>query len=390
MASNAKIPGAAFMKRSRWKYYLSIIGLVIISLTLIFVNYLSQKLKKAEETIVELRAKAYETIDEKGLDEDVTIEAFILEKAEGIPIIITNSKDEVQEGNNFGTRNNDLPYLSKVVERLKRQDFEPIEVDNFRVYYKNSKYYTLLVYFPLIQFFLLAAFITLGYIGFSAARRSEQNQVWVGMAKETAHQLGTPISAIVAWIEYLKELAGENEEQQEIIKELSNDVNRLNLIADRFSKIGSAPKLDKINIYEELEKCKNYMAKRASRKVVFDFPDIQLPPKFVNINPHLFDWVIENLLRNALDAMKGEGKIAAKVEEDQDYVTVHISDTGSGIPSNKLKTVFQPGYTTKTRGWGLGLSLAKRIVEIYHKGKIFVSQSQINKGTTFTIKLPRA
>ena len=390
MADRFNIPRDVFLKKSRWKYYLAVTGVIIVLLTLIFVTYLAQILKEGEEAKVELSRLAYQEFAASENDEDVTLETMIFEFAKDIPIIITDLNDKVDIARNFGARNDDIDYLEKVVENLKKKEFEPITVGPQKIYFKNSLYYNLLIYFPYIQFLLLASFIALGYFGFSATRKSEQNQVWVGMAKETAHQLGTPISAIVAWIEYLKELAGANEEQQEIIHELSNDVDRLNLIADRFSKIGSAPKLELVNIIEELERSKDYMAKRASRNVVFDFPSADQNEYLVKINSHLFNWVIENLLRNALDAMDGTGKISAKVDDMDDSVAIHISDTGSGIPAKKIKTVFQPGYTTKTRGWGLGLSLAKRIVEDYHQGKIFVSDSQLNKGTTFTIKLPKA
>ena len=211
------------------------------------------------------------------------------------------------------------------------------------------------------------------------------------MAKETAHQLGTPISAIVAWIEHLKLLREGDEETQEILGELRNDVSRLELIADRFSKIGSAPKLEPIDVYEELDKCRAYMQRRASRKIAFEFPAPgNQPAKPIRINPHLFDWVVENLLRNALDAMESSGKISAEVYDDADYIYIDISDTGKGIPAGKHKTVFQPGYTTKKRGWGLGLSLAKRIVEEYHSGKIFVKRSEEGQGTTFTIQMPKS
>jgi signal transduction histidine kinase len=209
------------------------------------------------------------------------------------------------------------------------------------------------------------------------------------MAKETAHQLGTPTSAIVGWIEHLRLIREEDEEVQEVIGELENDVHRLGLIADRFSKIGSSPELQPIDIYDELEKSRVYMEKRAPRKVSFDFPGIAQAPLLVYINPPLFDWVVENLLRNALDAMEGKGKLTAEIYHDQDNVYVDISDTGKGIPANKFKTVFQPGYTTKKRGWGLGLSLAKRIIEEYHSGKIFVKRSEEGHGATFTIQLPK-
>jgi signal transduction histidine kinase len=244
-------------------------------------------------------------------------------------------------------------------------------------------------YFPFVQFVLIAAFVAFGYMGFSSARRAEQNRVWVGMAKETAHQLGTPISAIVAWIEHLKLIREPDEEVQEVVGELRNDVSRLELIADRFSKIGSAPKLEPINIYEELDQCRAYMQRRASRKTAFNFPPADSPEKLVYINSHLFDWVVENLLRNALDAMEGKGSITADIYDDQDYVYADFTDTGKGIPDSKFKTVFRPGYTTKKRGWGLGLSLAKRIIEEYHNGKIFVKRSEEGEGTTFTIQLPK-
>ncbi len=392
MAKRINIPKDVFFQKSRWKFYLTIIGLVIIVLTLIFVNFLAQKLKDGEIARAELSQRAYEsTAKDDNLNRDITLEYEIINRTNDIPIIVTNLSDEVIQGRNFGTRDNDLDYLTKQVEKLKKQGVKPISFESQKVYYKNSRYYTLLVYFPLFQFLLLMAFIGLGYLGFSTAQKSEQNQVWVGMAKETAHQLGTPISAIMAWIEHLKEMTSSNDpDQQEIITELTNDVNRLNLIADRFSKIGSAPELNKINVYEELDKCRAYMEKRAPRKVNFDFPNNDSGQSFVNINPPLFDWVIENLLRNALDAMEGKGEISAAISEDDDYVIIDITDTGKGIPANKFRTVFQPGFTTKSRGWGLGLSLAKRIIELYHKGKIFVKSSQLNEGTTFTIKLPKA
>ncbi len=180
-----------------------------------------------------------------------------------------------------------------------------------------------------------------------------------------------------------------DEETLEIVSELENDVSRLELVADRFSKIGSAPKMEEINVFEELEKCRAYMQRRAPRKMVFEFPDPKSEPIIVKINPPLFDWVVENLLRNALDAMDGKGKISAIIYEESGFVNIDITDTGKGIPSSKFKTVFQPGYTTKKRGWGLGLSLTKRIIENYHLGKIFVKKSIIDEGTTFTIKLPK-
>ena len=280
-----------------------------------------------------------------------------------------------------------------MVDHQRKAGIQPIVFERFgieqQIFIRQSRLATLVTYFPLVMLLMLASFMGFGYVILSSSRKQEQNQVWVGMAKETAHQLGTPISAIVAWIEHLKSDENGGLDKQEILDELTNDVGRLELIADRFSKIGSSPNLEKTDIYDQLAESKDYMQKRASRRVKFDFPDQNGSPLYVNINAHLFNWVVENLLRNSLDAMGGEGLIKAEVNEDDQFVTIDISDTGKGIPSSNQKMVFQPGFTTKKRGWGLGLSLAKRIIENYHEGKIFVKKSEPNVGTTFTIKLPR-
>ena len=297
----------------------------------------------------------------------------------------------IEAARNFGEKlDTNLVYLQGQLDAIIASGQEPISGGGAKVYYKNSILLSLLKYFPLVQILLIVAFIAFGYFAFSSARRSEQNQVWAGMAKETAHQLGTPISAIIGWIEHLKTMWEEDEPTQEVLQELTNDVKRLDLIADRFSKIGSAPTLEPVNIYEQLEICRIYMQRRSPRKVVFNFPGTDQVEKIVHINRHLFDWVIENLLRNALDAMDGTGAIDCLVKHEKGFVVINISDTGEGIPPSKFKTVFQPGYSTKKRGWGLGLSLAKRIIESYHSGRIFVQESVLNKGTTFTIKLPKA
>jgi signal transduction histidine kinase len=238
-----------------------------------------------------------------------------------------------------------------------------------------------------VQGLLVGLYIALGYFLFSSSRRAEQNRVWAGMAKETAHQLGTPISAILGWIEYLKEAYADQREHLDVLNELTKDVDRLELVADRFSKIGSDPVLQQANIYNELTEVKEYLQRRSPRKVSFDFrpPGIEITAM---INKHLFAWVIENLIRNSLDAMDGKGLISCKLYKQNNYVCIDISDTGQGIPANKFKSVFKPGYSTKKRGWGLGLSLAKRIIEDYHKGKIYVKASKPFEETTFAIILP--
>jgi len=386
-----------YSRTSRWKVYLAVAGAVIVALSVVYANYLAGKLAKEEENKVRLWEYAQQQVNkledeavlaqESNCDFQVYLE--ILQSNKTIPVILTDDRGRVTDAANFGSDldSNQL-YLKRELAKMIESGATPIQGFAYSIYYKESNILKQLRYFPLIQLGLIAAFIFLGYLAFNAARRAEQNRVWAGMAKETAHQLGTPISAIIAWIEHLRAI--QTEETEDILNELRSDVDRLELIAERFSKIGSAPKLEPINVYPEIEKSFIYMQRRASRRVVFEFEhaaDNQLP--LLHINAPLFDWVLENLLRNALDAMDGKGKIAAEVYEDAEFAYIDISDTGKGIAPNKLKTVFQPGYSTKKRGWGLGLSLTKRIIEEYHGGKIYVKKSVENEGTTFTIKLPK-
>jgi len=376
-----------YAKKSRWKLYLFLVAMVILAISTLYTNHIATKLAQGERDKADLWAKTMEEMQDvtADMDEDLTLELELTRNPE-MPIIMVNEKGKISEAINFS----DDADLDAELKKMKNSGILPIEGTGYArfTYYKHSPTLTLLTYFPIIQILFFSVFAGIGYLLFSSARRSEQNQVWVGMAKETAHQLGTPISGIIGWIDHLRVLKPEEEEVQEVLDELGNDVDRLNLIADRFSKIGSEPKLTSVNIYQELEACRSYMQRRASRKTVFDFPDINQELN-ARINPPLFAWVIENLLRNALDAMDGKGKITARVMEEDKFVSVEISDTGKGIPSNKHKTVFEPGFTTKKRGWGLGLSLAKRIIETYHSGRIFVKKSSIDEGTTFAIKLPK-
>ncbi len=380
-----------YERKSKWKWYLAIAGLLIVAISMVYTNYVASRLAEEERRKVNLCVTAYESINKPDLDCDIIVEGAVIESNETIPIILVSEADQIIEARNFGPgRDTNKVFLQKELASIIASGQEPIVITSQKLYYKSSILLNLLKYFPIVQIALIIAFIAFGYFAFSSARRSEQNQVWVGMAKETAHQLGTPITAIIGWIEHLKVMWKGQDDSQEVLKELTNDVKRLDLIADRFSKIGSAPTLEKVNIYDQLESCRRYMQRRSPRKVEYHFPETGLPQKFVNINRHLFDWVVENLLRNALDAMNGQGAISCEVGEEKDQVVIRLSDTGEGIPPSKFKTVFQPGYSTKKRGWGLGLSLAKRIIETYHSGRIFVQDSVLNKGTTFTIKLPKA
>lgn len=378
-----------YSKAGKWKIILGLIGVIFLIIPWFYTNYLATKLEEGERAKVEIFAKTLEeVVNNEDLNADFTYQYEILEKFKDIPMIAIDEEGKVKEVFNI----DELTDTLEMVQSFKKTGIAPIEGFGYAryIYYKHPYILTLLSYFPWVQLFLLLIYILIGYAVFSASRREEQNRVWVGMAKETAHQLGTPISGIMGWIENFKMNLDPNEsDQTEIIYEMERDVNKLQQVADRFSKIGSVPDLHKRSLIEELLVCKNYIEARASRNVVFDFPESSPAQFYSMINTNLFHWVIENLLRNALDAMDGKGVIKFQVSQEQVGVNkISIQDTGKGIPASKVKTIFKPGYTTKERGWGLGLSLSKRIIENYHKGKIYVSYSELDKGTCFVIELP--
>lgn len=389
MTMSTKKANSIYAIKSRWKLSLGIAGLVIVFLFMAYTYYLSNKLKEEEQHKVEHIALAIQTL--KDTVSHLTLVTKILEDNVTTPLILVNDRGGIDHGKNFGeSQDNDTTFLRKELNGILEKGGEPYIVsDQYNtqyIYYKQSKLLTQLEYMPFVQLFLISIFIILGYLAFSAARQTEQNLVWVGMAKETAHQLGTPITAIVAWIEHLK-MVNPDEMTQNIVKELEKDVTRLELIAERFSKVGSTPDLFPTNVNEKLEKVIDYMRARSPKRMKFVF-EADKAEIIGHLNPPLFDWVIENLIRNALDAMKGEGEIKVVLKVTGKNIIILLSDTGKGIPSAKLKTVFNPGFTTKKRGWGLGLSLSKRIIESYHSGKIFVKSSTVGKGTTFEIDLP--
>lgn len=358
--------------------------------TILYTNYLSKELSVSEEKNQQLYIDATARLVESQDDSELEFSLDIVQKF-SIPAIVEYESGRL-EGNNWKDgRDTIVSFLEKKVEEHKESGQEGYKTGfGQTVYFFPSPLYSSIQYFPIIQGALVSLFILLGYYIITSSRKAEQSRVWAGMAKETAHQLGTPISAILAWIEFLKESNTERPDQLEVINELSNDVNRLELIADRFSKIGANPELEKVDIYTELADIQAYMKRRAARNVKFDFPGTNHEVTEVYANQHLISWVLENLIRNALDAMDSKGTIRAEVYKENDFICIDLSDTGKGIPPGKFKTIFQPGYSTKKRGWGLGLSLAKRIIEEYHKGKIFVKSSRPNEGTTFTLKLPAA
>jgi len=386
---------------SRWPLYLALAGLAIVLSSVWYTNYLANELAKVEEKFGNLAEKATEELaeltTEGDIQEDVTIFADIVQQMETVPRIATDFDGNVifwsgfggYDNDDIGNRTSDSIYIQGIFQTWLKEGRKPVRMYAMLQYFGESRLLRQLRYFPLIQFFLIGSFVFLGYLGINQTRKAEQNRVWVGMAKETAHQLGTPISAIMGWVEHLKLMYADDADIMEVSDELSHDVERLSMVANRFSKIGATPELTPVNIYVELDKCREYMQKRAPRRVSFDFPAADTADVKVAINVLLFDWVFENLLRNALDAMDGKGEISATIRELEDKVYIEITDTGKGIAPKNIRKVFNPGFTTKKRGWGLGLSLVKRIVQEYHKGKIAVSRSEVGKGTTFTITLPR-
>jgi two-component sensor histidine kinase len=379
-----------YSRKSRWKLYLGLAAIVILTISSFYSSYLANEIAKEERNKVEQWHLATQQILTLPPDVEQTLHLSILSSNTTIPAVLLSYDGYFNNAVNFGeSLDYDTAYIMNEVEKMKRQGVEPIKAGDQIIYVKQSRLLTLVQYFPLLQLLLIGSFILFGYLAFSSARRAEENRVWVGMAKETAHQLGTPISGILGWINHIQMIREDDEEMQEIVTELGKDVNRLELVADRFSKIGSAPELQPVNAYAQLEQMRVYMQRRAPRKVSFDFPAPDAGDLTIHINAHLFDWVVENLMRNALDSMGGKGQISAEIYDDSDYVYIDITDTGSGIPENKFKTVFRPGFTTKKRGWGLGLSLAKRIIQEYHSGKIFVKKSVEGVGTTFTIQMPK-
>lgn len=383
-----------YNSNSRWNILLAISGIIIVITTMVYSQYLADNLASREINTVELYVRAIESVIQNDNPNDEQImENLITERLGNIPIIL-EGEDGTLSGNNYGEKKDtSQSFLEKRKQSILEDGFMPLEGPGGyaeRIYYENSTSFKLISLFPLAQILLLSTFVLFGYFVISSTRRAEQNRVWAGMAKETAHQLGTPISAIMGWIEHLKEISRGRADHMEVVEELKKDVDRLDLIADRFSKIGSTPNLERVNLVEEMEECMSYMVKRASKNIVFDYDPEQYPPLYSMINTHLFDWVIENLLRNALDAMEGSGTISINLFAEANKANIEISDSGKGIPAGNFKKIFKPGFTTKKRGWGLGLSLAKRIIEEYHKGKIFVKHSKANEGTTFAIQMPLA
>ena len=393
-----------YSKKKNWKFVLIGTAISIGILSLFITNILVKELKNEERKKIELWADATKQLVGLSGEGDYSLAIKVISENNNIPVILVDECDSILESRNFlifskidsillkiGLINKTIitpEYLREELLNIKNNGDDPIEVnivgDKQRIYYKDSALLNRLRFYPVYQLGFISLFMFFAYYLFNASKRSEQNQVWVGMAKETAHQIGTPLSSLMAWTELLKEQTG----NEKMVIEMEKDIKRLETITDRFSKIGSQSELVKYDIVLLINKSIEYLKSRMPSNTIFK---ISVPKTkiLIPVSNILFEWVIENLVKNAVDSMKGKGEILIEVIDDSTFILINIKDTGEGIDKSIFKTLFKPGVTSKKRGWGLGLSLSKRIIEDYHKGSIFVSQSEKGVGTTFTIKLPK-
>lgn len=385
---------AKYSHKRVWKLALLAAAVLIGVSSVVYTNYLAQKLAKKERDRIALIAETTKQITEleDPNDESLSFLSSIVQRNTSIPVIVTESSGKIIQHRNLDPeKSQDSVYLKKRLAELKTQNepmFLPGEFFSQYYYYGDSPTLVMLKYYPYIQLVIIALFIMVSYLAFSSSRKFEQNQVWVGMSKETAHQLGTPLSSLMAWVEVMR---GDENIPDNMVNEIEKDVNRLEVITERFSKVGAQPVLKLENLFGVVSHAIIYLQTRISKKVEISVDGEHSDKEaqaFLNVS--LFEWVIENLCKNAVDAMEGKGgSITFTIQNKIDHVQVDVKDTGKGIPLYLQKTVFNPGYTTRKRGWGLGLSLAKRIVESYHNGQITVQHSEPKVGTTFRIKIPK-
>lgn len=379
-----------YKQKQRWQFLLFIAAVIIGMASLLYTNQLVRKMARQEQKKAEMLANAWTQIVNSSADDtNLDFYAGVIEGNVTIPVIVTDTVNNIVFARNLDSARLEKPrYVERKLKKMK-EHAKPITItlsptDKQYLYYSKSLLLTQLLYYPYVQLGIILLFIMIAYFAFSTSRKFEQNQVWVGLSKETAHQLGTPISSLMAWVEMMKIRNGD----KEMLAELEKDVTRLEIITERFSKIGSKPVLVKESILAVIGTAVNYIKTRSSEKIRFN---LKLPPSeiIVPLNSALFEWVIENLCKNAIDALQGQGEIEITVTDLTQVVYIDISDTGRGIPKSMYSTIFKPGFTTKKKGWGLGLSLVKRIVEEYHDGRVFVYQSELNKGSVFRIVLKK-
>ncbi len=371
---------------------MAIIAILIISGSIFYSQFLAKKIAKEERQKAEEWVEAGKLLvnDPSGLSDRLV--SIIISENKSIPIIQVNEAGEIVDHVNLDQEEiaKDSQYVSKKLKEFRSEN-PPIEWANPSdstkrniYYYGHSSLLNQVRYYPLVQLFIVGLFIAVTLIALTTSFTSSQNQIWAGMAKETAHQLGTPLTSLQGWVEMLREEGG----SPNIVQEMEKDINRLKLVSDRFGKIGSTPQLERIDVAEQVANMVAYIKRRAPGKVSFTMNKPE-KPVIAEASPPLFDWVIENLLKNALDAMEGRGEINVNIQQTASEVWVDVSDTGKGISKQNLHKVFKPGFTTKKRGWGLGLSLSKRIIDQYHQGQLSVKSSEPGKGTTFRIVLKK-
>ncbi len=380
-----------FKEFKRIRTVLIIVAIIIAFVSLFVSQSLVKDLSREEHSKMELFAEAYQQLNDADENTDRSLVLAVISGNQTIPVIVVDDSGEIRNYINIEIRKADtLTYLTNYVERMRglgnsiKIYFDESDQEHYNeVCFDESLLLNRLTVYPYIQMGVVMLFVLIAIFALLSFKKTEQNRVWVGLSKETAHQLGTPISSLMAWTELLKD-----KYDDDLIGEMEKDVNRLQMVAERFSKIGSMPEPVQADMVGVLDGVIDYVEHRspATVKFVREFPN---PPVNARVNASLFGWVIENICKNAVDAMSGKGKLTIKLTEDKNYVVIDVTDTGKGIAKNSWRSVFDPGYTTKERGWGLGLSLAKRIVTEYHKGRIYVAHSELGHGTTFRIEIPR-
>lgn len=376
-------------ERNFARWFIVFSSLLIVGLILWNTYIFFERLKNDERDKMEIWAAAQAYLAQTDNETEIALTLLVLNSNTTIPTIWVDENGEIVDGINISEEiRESQENMVKYLQRLKNEN-DPIAMDLGQgqiqyIYYGDSPLLTKIKYYPIGLLLIIFLFIGVVYFFYTTTKSSEQNKLWAGMAKETAHQIGTPLSSLIGWTEILK---GENVDQT-YIAEIEKDVDRLQTITERFSKIGSEPILSRTELVQATKESYNYIKTRSSNLIDFKI-STPYTPIYVNLNSSLYSWTIENLVKNAIDAMRGKGKLVVEIKQDLNWVYVYIKDTGKGIPKSKFTQVFEPGYTSKKRGWGLGLSLAKRIIEDYHKGRIKVSHSEINKGTTFQIALKK-
>ncbi|MEO7048320.1 MAG: HAMP domain-containing sensor histidine kinase [Ferruginibacter sp.] len=380
-----------FSQPFNWRSSLALIAITIVTASIFYSNFLAKKIAVDEKQKIEQWVEAVNETNNVNTSSTILSSKVLTENNKDIPMIVVTEKDSILDHYNLDSFKiaENKNYLKEKLKEYKTSNAPIIWKNPYNlkqnnlVYYGESSLLKQIRYFPIVQLIVVALFIIVTLVAISTRNKSTQNQVWAGMAKETAHQLGTPLSSLQGWVEILKEKEG----NEKIGMEMSKDVERLKLVSDRFGKIGSTPQLEEKDLLVQIEDMMAYIKRRAPEKVAFTLNTNGQTEIPAMINAPLFDWVIENLLKNALDAMDGQGAISIDIKNETTQVLIDVKDTGKGISRKNVANVFKPGFTTKKRGWGLGLSLSKRIIDQYHKGELFVKQSEPGKGTTFRIVL---